>query len=197
MRSVIEHIDKIVDSVEHIGVFISGGFDSTVLAALVFERSAGKHITLYTVPRYDDSAVHAHRVTQWLTRKYPLVKFTTVSVGNPDEHHSRQVSSGIMESLNSSKATVLLGDTAVPVELQDGSAPVRVKSGGPRVVQPFFDLLKTDVITLAIEGGILDEVSEISHTCTESRTLRCRECWQCRERAWAFSKLGLVDGGTM
>ena len=200
MWSVIKEIDNFIDTNNDIGIFVSGGYDSTVLAAYVFKyistNNLKPRVTLYTVPRYDDSSVHAKRVCEWLSALYPSVEFTTQTVGNPDEHHSRQVLSGIMESIGRPGVKILLGDTAVPPELVDEHAPIRVRSNGVRVVQPFFDHDKTVTLKLAEWLGLLNEISEVTHTCTESKDLRCYQCWQCRERAWAFTKLLLVDTGT-
>lgn len=200
MRSVIKEINGFVDANSDIGIFISGGYDSTVLAACIFkhitESGCQPKLTLFTVARYDDSSVHAARICDWLKVKYPAVEFVTKTVGNPDEHHSRQVLSGIMESIKDTGIKIVLGDTAVPPELNNEHAPQRIRSKGPRVVQPFFDYDKTITITIAESLGLLDEISEVTHTCTESKDLRCGNCWQCQERAWAFAKLSIRDRGT-
>jgi 7-cyano-7-deazaguanine synthase in queuosine biosynthesis len=201
MRSVIESINGTIINHKEIGIFISGGFDSAVLGAYVFSHITKNHldrtVVMYTVPRYDDSVVHAKRVCDWLTERFPEVKFTTITVGSGEGHHSGQVLSGIEEALRTSNRTILLADTKIPDEDVVGESPQRVKSKGPRVIQPFFEYDKTMTIKLAESMDILDEVSKISHTCTESKTLRCGGCWQCNERSWAFTKLSLVDKGTM
>ena len=201
MWSVIKSIDRTILSSREIGIFISGGFDSTVLAAYVFkyisENRIDRNVVLYTVPRFDDSRVHADRVIEWLSTNWPSVSFRKETVGDPTEQHQRQVLSGIMMALSNTDVTIMLGDTKIPDEEIDGEAPNRVRSTGPRVVQPFFDYDKTVTLRLAMWLELLDDISHISHTCTESRTLRCNKCWQCRERNWAFTKLLLIDEGTM
>lgn len=201
MRSVIDFINKFVDTSSHIGIFISGGFDSCLLAELVFrhidEIKSISKVTIYTVPRYDDSSVHADRICSWLKERYPAISFDTQLVGNPNEHHSRQVLSGILESIENSNVKILLGDTAISADMLEESAPMRIESKNPQIIQPFLDYDKTLTVSMANDLGLLDEISKLTHTCTESKTLRCSVCWQCRERAWAFNKLGLVDKGTM
>lgn len=201
MRSVIDFINNFVDTSSHIGLFISGGFDSCLLAELVFRRideiKSINKITIYTVPRYDDSSVHASRICCWLKERYPNISFDTQLVGNPNEHHSQQVLSGILESIENSNVRIVLGDTAISADMLEESAPTRIESKNPQIVQPFLDYDKTLTISMANDLGLLEEISKLTHTCTESKTLRCRVCWQCRERAWAFTKLGLVDKGTM
>lgn len=201
MRSIIDLINKFVSTNGHIGIFISGGFDSCLLAELVFREitklNLDTDITIYTVPRYDDSSVHADRICTWLRSRYPNISFNTKLVGDPNEHHSRQVLSGILESIKDPNVKILLGDTAISEEMLEAAAPVRIESNDPRIVQPMLGYDKTITISMANDLGLLNEISELTHTCTESPTLRCSICWQCRERAWAFAKLGLVDKGTM
>lgn len=201
-HSILEYCRNIVIKKASTGAFCSGGFDSTLLLYYLFktyhENNITKTLWIFTVPRTDGSVDHSRRVVDWLASIYPDVEYRIETPGDPELHHSQQVLSGIKEILqNNPDITLLLGDTAIPQELQESSAPVRVVSTHPRVVQPFIDECKTTTVALANQCRILTHISQITHTCTESTSIRCRVCWQCRERAWAFSKLGLVDLGLM
>jgi len=201
MLKVINNIKEIVDSHASIGIFISGGFDSTVLASVIFKyiTDSNNHdytITLYTVPRTDDSEIHSKRIIEWLINLYPLVRFDSKLVGNPNVHHSRQVSSGFSEALLD-KEIIILADTANPSVTIEGLAPKRIKAVNPKIHQPFLDYDKTMTISIANHMGLLPEISTISHSCTESKLLRCQHCWQCGERFWAFKELGISDIGLM
>lgn len=202
MLTVINNIKEIVDSSDELGIFISGGFDSTVLSAVIFSHLTetnyyGNKITFFTVPRYDDSKIHAHRIMNWLGLKYPKVYFDSKTVGNPDDHHSRQVKGGIIESLNNSNMKIVLADTMIPTPLIGPSAPMRNKSLHPRVAQPFNHYDKRISLQIANHLGLLNDISTITHSCTASKNLRCKKCWQCLEREWAFRELNLIDVGTM
>jgi hypothetical protein len=178
------------------GFLISGGLDSALLlyAALTLKtklKLPGTY-SVFTVPRYDDSVVHSCRILNWLNDKFHS-KLELIVVGNPDEHHSRQVLSGIHEA-GAQCNLVILGDTQNPPHLSNG--PLRSKGTSPRLIQPFFTWTKKDTVRLAIELN-LTELMELTHTCTESKTLRCNNCWQCKERAWGFSENNFIDPGTM
>lgn len=201
-HSVLKYCRDIVIDRTNTGAFCSGGFDSTLLLYYLFkvyhENNITKPLWIFTVPRTDGSVDHARRVIDWLSSIYPDVEYRVETPGDPGLHHSQQVLSGIKEVLrNHPDITLLLGDTAIPEELHESSAPVRVVSNHPRVLQPFIDECKTTTVSLANQSGILTQISQITHTCTESATLRCRVCWQCRERSWAYGKLGLIDLGLM
>lgn len=198
---MIVELERRIHSENNIGLFMSGGFDSTTLAYTVFKiisvMPTGPKLTVYTVPRYDDSVIHTDRVCDWLKIQFPNVEFTRVINGNPNLHHSQQVLSGVIETRDNCTDLIILGDTTNPEVPELKNGPTRTKSSNPRIIQPFIDGDKRGVIELANSLGVLDQISTISHTCTESKTLRCNTCWQCRERAWAFSKLNLNDVGTM
>jgi len=194
MNSIIEDIESIIQTHNTIGVFISGGLDSAILAKLLLDTkqklNTTNKIVFYTVPRTDDSFTHARRILKFIGHDN-----TISQVGNHKTHHSRQVLSGIIEALEDDSVNIfLLGDTSNPVALPEG--PIRIKSDNIRVHQPFFDYTKDEVIQLAIDLEYTELFNQ-THTCTESKTLRCSNCWQCRERAWAFTKLNYIDTGTM
>lgn len=199
--AILESLVGIVKTHKRIGLFVSGGFDSTLLTYLIHDirqkLGTNNDITFFTIPRYDDSTVHAERIVKFIDGRFNTTPTKHVSVGDPNLHHSKQVLSGIVETLKGTDFDVLLlGDNTVPPEIEVPGGPIRVKSNTERVIQPFFDLTKDQTIQLAIDLG-LTEIMEMSHTCTESLTLRCNICWQCRERAWAFKKCNYTDPGTM
>ena len=181
------------------GFFISGGFDSAVLlyvcCAIKQEYNLDCEFKIFTVPRHDDSVVHAQRVIDWISKKFNMT-FDIEFVGNPNLYHSHQVLSGLWAAKNSCDHLVL-GDTNNPSKLLTGG-PFRQKSNNKKFLQPYIECNwdKNDTVALAIELTLTD-LMEITHTCTESKTLRCTTCWQCRERAWAFAENNYTDPGTM
>lgn len=196
---VLDEIKSLCISNKKIGIFCSGGFDSTVLLYTMVKTISDNRIdcdlVVYTVPRYDDSARHVDRITKWVFGVIPL-QYSIKHVGDPDLHHSQQVRSGVIQSLKHDRDVLILGDTMIPEHLLEGS-PTRVRSPIDNIVQPFFEYDKRLTLQIAQHYGILDNVAELSHTCTDSKDLRCGKCWQDGERAWAFNSLGLVDVGTM
>lgn len=200
MNTILADIDSIVQAYNAIGISISGGFDSALLSYLVHESRSRlgtqNTIEFFTVPRYDDSWIHAERVINYIDITFNRnVASKHTIVGNPNIHHSHQVISGVTEVLRKFAINVLLaGENITPADLPNG--PLRAQSNHPRLKLPFFNYTKDVLVQLAIDKN-LTEIMKISHTCTESTTLRCNMCWQCRERAWAFKQCGYTDPGTM
>jgi len=201
MDAMIDEVKKVLDRYKAIGIFLSGGLDSSLLAYLLHTYKTPEHkFVFYTVPRHDDSVLHAQRIINYLDQKFNCPSRTLIKRGDPDLHHSQQVLSGIRLAVKEKKVDVLLlGDTAMPYETELASqagAPERVKSSNPFVEQPFLGFTKKDTVQLAVEMK-LDELINLTHSCTQSVLLRCNACWQCQERAWAFRECGYTDTGTM
>lgn len=189
--------ERIADN--SIGILLSGGFDSAVLlfqiSSIIVTRD-NPIVNVFTVERGDDSTQHSDRIVNWARSCFGTINYVTRPVGNGQEHHSKQVSSGIQEALLYCDI-LLLGDTAVPFELKNKHSPIRTLAKNSRIYQPYFEYNKCTTIKIAIELAILDQVSQLSHTCTESKMWRCSQCWQCLERKWAFNKLDIQDSGKM
>jgi hypothetical protein len=160
------------------------------------KQNSGNIFEFFTVPRYDDSVIHATRIIKFLDDRFNNTVSNLHVVGNPVLHHSEQVRSGLAESVNlyTHMDVFLLADTRNPTELSSG--PNRKRAVSAKIMQPFFDLTKKDTVQLCIDIS-QQEIMKLSHTCTESKLLRCSTCWQCRERAWAFEQCKYVDPGEM
>ena len=64
------------------------------------------------------------------------------------------------------------------------------------IKQPFADYTKDQLVELAYQLGILDDIAEFSHSCVELIRGRCGECFWCKEREWGFAEAGHIDKGT-
>lgn len=191
-------IKEIIGLNKRIGVMVSGGLDSTLLLYLVasYFPKFGKTLVAFTVPRTDDSIVHAERVVKWVEDTFNM-QIERQEVGDPTLFHSRQVNSGVEQAVDMAEI-VLLGDTWLPTVKLKGSTPIRYENKHPKVNQIYLKLKfnKIDTVSIANELG-LHSVFTLSHTCTQSKDIRCSNCWQCSERAWAFEQLELTDPGEM
>jgi len=58
------------------------------------------------------------------------------------------------------------------------------------------DLFKDSILSMMYDNKQEDLIN-ITHTCTEQQHGRCRQCWQCTERKWAFKQLNKEDTGLL
>jgi tRNA(Ile)-lysidine synthase TilS/MesJ len=220
MNKILDDLENLIRNHKIIGISISGGIDSTLLAYLLhdikYKINSDVVLKFFCVPRPDDSMIHAQRIVDYIDQQFNQPPSIIHSVGTGDLYHSEQVSSGMKEAIQNYDIDILV--TAVtknpeegdPPELlpnykynsflnSDGTyynGPIRVKPRNPKFITPFWDITKKETVKL-IKDLNLTEISKITHTCTGSKSLRCGKCWQCCERAWAFSKNNLIDTGVM
>lgn len=192
-------VERVLRSHSNIGLLLSGGLDSAALGyLLVTGRNALKTSNVFefiVLPTSDAALKHALTVAAWLDGIGGVPSKIRVK-GNPNLHHALRVRSALHEALKDLPhlSLVLNAANATPEELSGG--PIRVNSSNPRVHLPFFSYTKDKLVALYLTFKT-DELFRITHTCTETRGLRCGICWQCRERAWAFNKCGYKDPGTL
>lgn len=219
MKNIYNDVEAVLEKYHKIGIMVSGGLDSTVLAYLLFDirNKTGRknEFSLFVVPRPDDSYAHAHRVIDYLENHFNLKTELNV-VGSGDLHHTKQVASGIQDAVENYNCDVIL--TAITTNPENANPPVRlptyqygtflddkgvaydgpkrIKSWSPKVFDVFWDYTKINTVKVIKDLG-LNEITNITHTCTGSKTLRCGRCWQCCERAWGYQMNGIEDTGTM
>jgi hypothetical protein len=220
MNTILSDIENIIKNHKTIGIAVSGGLDSTLLAYLLtytkYKLQSSAELKYFCVPRPDDSILHARRVVDYIDRWFNQPPSTIYSVGQGDLHHSEQVKSGMREAIQTHNLDILVAGVTMNPEScnppeylpnyeygkftePDGTpynGPIRVKPQNPKFINPFWNVTKEETVALMKEMQ-LTEIPNITHTCTGSKSKRCGVCWQCCERAWAFAKNDLIDTGTM
>ena len=194
-------IEVILPSIPY-RAFVSGGFDSAVmLYMLCKEAIAEKQDTVYAVvvdrgPELG-AVEFSKQVCQWATEKTGI-KVDLLVVEAPDGiHHSEYVKKPGYKLIEQGYV-LISADTQNPPDVTlPGLAPVRIPPNFEHDwwQHPFSAVDKSHTVFLAKYFRILDDISRITHTCTASPDVRCGECWQDHERAWAFKVLGYEDPG--
>lgn len=186
-----------------IGIMLSGGLDSAVLLALIskeiFESGSTVVVQPFTVPKYDGSINYVDNITTYLSNRYSVSILPKIVVGNPNLPHKSQNESGVKEVLSCYDIPMLfmaINQNPPDEFVIQGEYPNRIKtSSHPRISMPFLRLFKTHIVDLIYQFS-LEELLNITHSCTERTDSRCGQCFQCSERAWAFEQLGKEDTGT-
>lgn len=185
---------SLLTSNEQVGVFVSGGLDSGLLLYLCClikkENNLSTKIHIFTVTDPDPDNIcnevpDTKNLVEWINKIFDLSLKITM-VGNPYEHHSKRVWSGIL-SVRHLRMPVLLGDMLAPPHMiNDLGAPVTKKSPLPEVIQPFINVTKKEVVALIIELNLI-ELIKIS-ICLRIIENPDAYCWSCREKDWAFKE---------
>ena len=181
-------------------VFVSGGFESALLLYLLTKEAQAQQqntISVAVVDRGLASVDFARSVCAWVENKTNVNIDIEVLTIAPDLPHGRHINEPA-ERLHARGLILVSADTQNPPSVElPGVAPRRVAANShyDNWFYPFSGVDKSHTVWLANHQGILNDISAITHTCTETDGLRCGQCWQCSERAWAFNLLGYTDIG--
>jgi len=174
-----------------IGFMISGGIDSTVLLytfSMIRRDIAGRsRFQAFTIPTGTDP-IAAKRVLAYIEKYFDISMDHTVIEHDQNLDSKYFVRDGVMQA-GQMCDTVVLGDTNYPRFLTGG--PERVQSKSLRFVQPIFDWTKREVIALAQEINMPDELMMLTNSCAIDGA--CGQCWECKERAWGFAVNNMDD----
>lgn len=187
-----------IDPTKKYGIMLSGGLDSAILLGLILKQYPNINIIPFTIPKYDGAKEHARNVVAHLNLKFKTTITSPIHVGDPNVYHRQQSTTAVIEIFNKYFPDFLFNAlNRIPEELSSvKGAPQRDKqSTNAKIILPFASMLKTEILEL-MYANELEDLTEITHSCTELQTTRCRQCWQCQERAWAFAQLNKLDKGT-
>lgn len=178
-----------------IGIFISGGLDSALLYYLLQKNNLEHRLNNVLVPivviKKGTDIHQVKRILAFLKANEPSV----YHVSGPDDGSilMRSVIKQIYQSQFFTR--VYLGVLEELPEFLDGWEPHGFKSN-KWLTGPLSHLNKTHTVDLVYQLG-LNELFTITHSCARQDTGRCNMCNRCRERSWAFGKLGLTDPGIL
>lgn len=188
-----------IDTDKRYGILLSGGLDSAVLMYLLVSRYPEIDLQPFTIPKHDGSALYAGPIVDHFNNKFGLHVPLPIFVGDPDVHHTQQSTTAIIEIFRKHPVDFLyMGVNTNPLELDslEGAPKRKLESPNPKLVYPFAYLTKEKILEIMFNEGQADLVN-ITHSCTEQKTGRCNKCWQCTERAWAFTQLNKEDTGIL
>lgn len=178
---------------------ISGGADSAILlyilAKMNKEAKTEHTFTLFTVPRPDGGANYSPKIVEWISNKLNINLPKPLIYGDGNLPHNIVVKVVIKDLLNTNKYDVIyIAENKIPPI--NVASPVRApKQHYERKSLPFWGVTKECTINLYYQENV-PELLELTHSCTEKVVGRCSVCFQCIERAWAFSQLGITDPGS-
>lgn len=170
----------------NVGIVMSGGIDSWVLYNLLTNHT--KPI-IFNIVRKDGFDT--------VDRVRNLTKRPVIGVPESTTHHAMRVPEGIWKILREYDLDELYyGINAGPPtnhfpEFASEDQPRRPwKIIEDQLKAPFLHLYKYHIIDLALKRNI-----DLSGTmsCIRSTISPCGECWQCREKIWGYSQLGVYN----
>lgn len=200
-----QNINIEIDPNKQYGIMLSGGLDSAILFYLILKEflliNSLPKIKIFTIPKHDGARLYIDNIVDFLKKEFNVSLPSTIEIGDPDVYHGDQSKVALTELFQKYPEIdyVYMATNQNPPQefILPGTYPNRVKnSGSPRVLLPFIKLYKTHILDLIFENNV-QELINITHSCTEQKIGRCNQCFQCHERKWAFEQLSKKDTGTL
>ena len=185
------------------GIMLSGGLDSAILYYLILKENKNLKLQPFTIPKHDGSHLYVDAILKYFENYFDIKLPTAIHVGNPDVYHADQSTVAVKEIFK--KYTdidfLFFATNQNPTHSFDYSnypingVPNRVvESTHSKVLMPFIKMYKTDILKILFDNQ-QEPLMTLTHSCTEIKTGRCGQCFQCNERAWAFQQLNQIDTG--
>jgi 7-cyano-7-deazaguanine synthase in queuosine biosynthesis len=185
------------------GIMLSGGLDSAVLLYLILKENKNISIQPFSIPKHDGSHRFVSEILEYFNSQFNIKIPDTVLIGDPNVHHSQQSTIAIKQIFVEYPEVdfIYFATNQNPThnfdysQYPEGSYPGRVKtSPHPKILMPFIEMYKDEILKIVFDNN-QEELLKLTHSCTEQKTGRCGQCFQCNERAWAFSQLDKTDPG--
>jgi len=191
-----------------LGVYFSGGLDSTITLCLILDelRKSRKieevSVTCFTVVKTSGSTYYASRMLEKVRKVFDCDINHITNLDNPDiDKTPTPLSfSTIAELVGQYKDTLFFtGLMSYPDSKEKDFVYKESMSNIPniglrnyKVVQPLTHLYKYHVVDLYYQMN-LDSLIPYTHTCTKQSIGTCNMCTGCEERQWAFDVLSKTD----
>jgi 7-cyano-7-deazaguanine synthase in queuosine biosynthesis len=185
------------------GIMLSGGLDSAVLLYLILKENKNIVIQPFTIPKHDGSHRYVKSILEYLKSQFDIFIPDTILIGDPDVHHTEQSTVAVKEIFKNYPLIDFLffATNQNPIVDFDYSVyklegfPNRVKeSPHSKILMPFIEMYKDQILKTVFDNS-QEELLLLTHSCTEQKTGRCGQCFQCNERAWSFRQLDKTDPG--
>jgi 7-cyano-7-deazaguanine synthase in queuosine biosynthesis len=196
----------IIPANKTIGLSISGGADSAILAYYLMKNlDSPVHFFIYASKEKQNRTInHSLAVIskcQELTEKKDVhvhIRYAPSQERLPFLNYL--VNSNIVD-------IVYTGTTSIPPsnviktfseklaeDITGRRDPVKIKplwSHGNKLYHPFFNIDKKGIAELYTQFGLLDTLFPLTFSCESlaHTDTHCGQCWWCQERVWAFGKL--------
>jgi 7-cyano-7-deazaguanine synthase in queuosine biosynthesis len=181
-------------------VLYSGGADSTLLYYLVIssvmQNYPEKSLDLIIVDRYNNPVDRAttlyNNIRSTIRDSVTKLRFIPLSDTVPGNLQVLQAVNKIKEDYDAifwginqypDDITIRPKNSSYQIDFENFKAPDKLHL-------PFAKFKKTDIIETYVNLGITDILYN-THSCGEPEAVPCGKCFNCRERIWAFTQLGL------
>lgn len=193
--NAFEDVKKVINNIQlpEVAVLASGGADSTLLLWLM--SKANLNIRTFTVDRYNGPIPFAFDSIRRLNALGCNIPEPIILEKRTEENLDR-ISYALTDITTIYKLFPVFTGTTQPPPIETGISQIRphnqttYMSTNGKEAMPFINLTKAHVIEFYYYEGI-EELLPHTHSCGhKTGGGACGECFNCRERLWAFEQIG-------
>ena len=175
---------------DDIALLFSGGVESTLLLYLIsteiVRQYPNKYLTLYLLDRYNKPIEKAHIVVNMVFNKTKLpVPLKMLPIPKVLQHQEISLASKIVRSHHS---IVVCGFNKYPDDNSIRPKHLANINEDTKLKFPFAHVGKNVIIQEFFNLGISD-ILPFTHSCGLDFDTPCGECFNCRERIWAYNAI--------
>lgn len=204
-----KHIENhLVGHIDKIGVYSSGGLDSTALLCLILSelKATGQDfpVTCFTITKSDGPTYYATRIIQKVEEHFGVTVTHVNNMPNdPVPDLSGNIGGNAIQAIKNYAPNMLIYmgiNRMAPDDIKPFPQTLKIDYGHQKVnssyISPFLFLHKPQILDIYYQLGC-ESLIPYTHTCTVQEVGACGKCYSCAERKWAFDVLGKIDPGTL
>lgn len=193
---------------KNIGIYSSGGLDSTALICLILSELKNNNllgvipVTCFTVVKAEGSTYYSQRVIEKISAHFDYDLLHVNNVGNDKAavDYGRVGRTPIFNIRSNYRDTALyMGvNRMAPDDIRPFTQVLQLyyKDQPFLYNSPFLNMHKPQILDLYFKLAC-EDIIQYTHSCTVQALGACGECYSCNERKWGFDALGKVDPGTV
>lgn len=182
----------VINNLKSAALLFSGGVDSTLMYYLYLTQTDTK-LDLYVVNRTNNPINRAFTLYNTLSQQWNDTRTTLTKIDIPDMQTYDQVPY-VCNILKDKYDNIIFSGNQYPDD--NSIRPKFAKSmiqmswinEHSYIVAPLMEYNKSDIIAAYYYYGI-EDVLPLTHSCGSPQQEPCRECFNCKERAWAYNKI--------
>lgn len=192
-------IDIELSKFDRLALLYSGGADSALLYYLVatylLKSNTKFTLDLLIVDRYNKPIEKAISLYQKIKERINDNTSSLKIVTLPDSTPGHLQVIKVVEQEQKNYDAILWGVNKYPSDItirpkNEFTVDFKRFSNHPKLKLPFEHFSKVDIIKTFFDLGLTD-ILDNTHSCGRPVELPCGECFNCRERAWAYQQLGM------
>ena len=190
------------NEIKRIGVYSSGGLDSTALLCLILSelKDTGRldsiPVTAFTIIKGEGSTYYSDRVVNKVSDHFniPIIHVNNLSNNEPAYSAGRIgiVPIDAMYEANKHDMDIYMGiNRMAPDNIRPFKHTLKIfyQDEQLRWKSPFLLLHKPQITDLYYKLGC-EDIIKWTHSCTVLAVGKCNDCYSCSEKQWAFDSLG-------